>query len=131
MDVTGCGNAFCGGFLAALYRGAAEAQRTTAPAAAGAGGDSSSGNGGAGAVASSEERAPAWLARADLAGAAAWGCVAASFMAEARGVPLTPISQLQVGGGLGWLGVLVLGRRRVHVPGFCSCIGIKVACACA
>ncbi|PNW86482.1 hypothetical protein CHLRE_02g088300v5 [Chlamydomonas reinhardtii] len=95
VDVTGCGNAFCGGFLAALYRGAAEAQRTTAPAAAGAGGDSSSGNGGAGAVASSEERAPAWLARADLAGAAAWGCVAASFMAEARGVPLTPISQLQ------------------------------------
>ncbi|KAG2435179.1 hypothetical protein HXX76_007262 [Chlamydomonas incerta] len=97
VDVTGCGNAFCGGFLAALYRGATPAQRTSAPVAAAGAGGANSGGGGAGPAAGSTSEAcpPAWLARSDLAGAAAWGCVSASFMAEARGVPLAPIPQLQ------------------------------------
>lgn len=53
VDVTGCGNAFNGGFLAAYRWGEG------------------------------------------LAASAAWGAVAAAFMAEARGVPSAPVAQLQ------------------------------------
>ncbi|KXZ47604.1 hypothetical protein GPECTOR_34g763 [Gonium pectorale] len=88
VDVTGCGNAFCGGFLAALYRGGRAAGKGTDPRP---NNDVSGGDGGGSPAAGP----PSWLGRSDLATAGAWGCVAASFMAEERGVPLTPIPQLQ------------------------------------
>ncbi|KXZ47605.1 hypothetical protein GPECTOR_34g764 [Gonium pectorale] len=88
VDVTGCGNAFCGGFLAALYRGGRAVGKGTDPRP----NNDVSGSDGGGSPAAGP---PSWLGRSDLATAGAWGCVAASFMAEERGVPLTPIPQLQ------------------------------------
>ncbi|KAG2485560.1 hypothetical protein HYH03_015725 [Edaphochlamys debaryana] len=79
VDVTGCGNAFCGGFLASMYRQGRRSEEPGAPAEGTVG----------------EAPPPAWLGASSLAEAGAWGCVAASLMAEERGVPTTPIRELQ------------------------------------
>lgn len=101
VDVTGCGNAFCGGFLAALYRNGQSTATTTTNSTTttahtnGSGSDSSAATQAAATAAAAATPPPAWLYSSDLPVAGAWGCVAASFMAEARGVPTVSISSLR------------------------------------
>ncbi|GFR44586.1 hypothetical protein Agub_g5863, partial [Astrephomene gubernaculifera] len=131
VDVTGCGNAFCGGFLAALFRGGNATRRQPRSSSSNGSGHTcsssdSNGNGGsssscghsehydtgtaAGAAAQQQQQGeegqeagaeaapllpPAWLQSGELSDAAAWGCVAASFMAEERGVPGSSVRELQ------------------------------------
>ncbi len=136
VDVTGCGNAFCGGFLAALYRnGQPTATKTTTttatvhttntnPANALADTNSSESDAAAAAAAAAP---PPWLHTSNLSAAGVWGCVAASFMAEARGVPTVAIPSLKVGrrasvGGTRQLteGVCAVPRHG-QVRSGCSC----------
>ncbi|GLC36683.1 hypothetical protein PLESTF_001483900 [Pleodorina starrii] len=109
VDVTGCGNAFCGGFLAAMYRGRSRGGTVSAvsgtvsaevsePSTSEAGPSAPAegrGAGGAGQRQRPPQRPPAWVRAGDLWMAGAWGCVAASFMAEERGVPMKRVADLQ------------------------------------
>lgn len=100
VDVTGCGNAFCGGFLAALYhlsrQDSLELQPSRiSPVPAASGPSAQSSEQGGEHVADSDRSSI-------LARAAVWGCVAASIMAEHQGVPQPSIASFQVR--------LILGR---------------------
>ena len=74
VDVTGCGNSFCGGFLATFSRGGS------------------------------------------LEDSAVWGSVSASFMAEERGVPKTPLIELKV---------------RSPCPSSCLWLAVSLAIECS
>ncbi|GIL57814.1 hypothetical protein Vafri_13053 [Volvox africanus] len=112
VDVTGCGNAFCGGFLAALYYGsgggglggkdgATSGQAGPTRVSGSASGVESSisrtelDSGSAWDANGKQNPPPTWFQTGDLRLAGAWGCVAASFMAEERGVPMTRVADFQ------------------------------------
>ncbi|GIL78363.1 hypothetical protein Vretimale_7719 [Volvox reticuliferus] len=114
VDVTGCGNAFCGAFLAALYRGgggvsvkdgatsgyANDTGSLISASSSASGAESSASRAEFDAGSNWNQNAkqnprPTWVQTGDLQLAGAWGCVAASFMAEERGVPMTRVVDLQ------------------------------------
>ncbi|GLI71434.1 hypothetical protein VaNZ11_016648 [Volvox africanus] len=112
MDVTGCGNAFCGGFLAALYNGSGDVGFGGKDGATSGHADHTRVSASVSGVESIISRTefdsgsaldwngkqnppPTWVQSGDLRLAGAWGCVAASFMAEERGVPLMRVADFQ------------------------------------
>ncbi len=123
-DVTGCGNAFNGGFLAGAFRGAPPPGPQSQPELVGpapteepAGTPAHT----ASAAGLASTSCPLWLRSADLSHAAAVGCVSAAFMAEARGVPQAPIPQLQVSGSHGLCGLMSAARCEPGSTLSCRC----------
>ncbi|KAF5839767.1 Ribokinase-like protein [Dunaliella salina] len=82
VDVTGAGNAFCGGFLASLVKSCRGRE---------ASGGGSSGSSSSNSVSGHQAYE---INQSELAEAAAWGAVSASFMIEEQGVPVTPVQEL-------------------------------------
>eukprot|EP00983_Pelagomonas_calceolata_P109721 1159588-Pelagomonas_calceolata.AAC.2 len=84
LSTAGAGNAFCGGFLASLVKSRKGRKASE-------GGSSSSSSISSNYVSGYQAND---ITLSELAEAAAWGAVSASFMIEEQGVPITPMQEL-------------------------------------